>query len=96
MAAGIAGLTAALAFVAWTSPARYAPVQRALDRVLHGVLAALTWVLLGVIYFAVFAPLRLWRHLRGIDPLHRRPDPAAASYLSPLPLPAPDRFDRQF
>ncbi len=95
-AAGFAGLTAALALVAWASPARYAPVQRALDRVLHGVLAALTWVLLGLIYLSVFAPLRLWRHLRGVDPLQRRPDPAAASYLIPLPPGEPDRFDRQF
>ncbi|HVZ64677.1 MAG TPA: hypothetical protein VG936_08915 [Lacunisphaera sp.] len=95
-AAGFAGLTAALALVAWTSPARYAPVQRALDRVIHGLLAALTWVLLGFIYLVVFAPMRLWRHLRGFDPLHRRPDLAAASYLQPLPPAAPDRFDRQF
>lgn len=95
-AAGFAGLTAALALVAWTSPARYAPVQRVLDRVVHGVLAALTWMLLGFIYLAVFAPMRLWRRLRGIDPLHRQPDPTAASYLLPLPPTAPDRFDRQF
>ena len=94
--AAIAGLAGSLALLAWVSPSHYAPVQRALDRVLHALLAGLTWVLLAVIYLGVFAPLRAWRALTGRDPLQRRADPAAASYLRPLPPPAPGRFDRQF
>lgn len=92
----IAGLAASLALLAWVSPPHYAPVQRALDRVLHALLAGLTWVLLAVIYLGVFTPLRLWRALTGHDPLQRRADPAATSYLRPLPPAAPGRFDRQF
>jgi len=93
--AALAGLAAALALVAWISPARYAPIQRALDRAIHLLLAALTWVLLGLVYFLVFTPWHAARRLAGRDVLRRRPDPAAASYLQPLP-PGQGNFDRQF
>jgi hypothetical protein len=91
----LAGLAAALALVAWVAPARYAPIQRALDRIIHWLLTAITWVLLGLVYFLVFTPLRFVRSLAGRDPLARQPDPAAPSYLQ-LPPPGPRRFDRQF
>ncbi len=93
--AALAGVAAALALIAWVSPPHYAPIQRGLDRVVHGVLAALTWVLLAFVYFLVFTPLRFFRDLTGRDPLQRKSDPARASYLAPLP-PGPSRFDRQF
>jgi len=87
---------AALASLAWFAPARYAPVQRTLDRLMHALLAGLTWFVLGVVYFGVFTPLRAWRALMRRDPLQLRPAPAASSYLQPLPSGAPRRFDRQF
>ena len=93
--ATLAGIMAALAVVAWVAPARYAPVQRTLDRGIHLLLAAITWTLLGLVYFLIFTPLRFVRGLTGRDPLARVPDPAATSYLRPLP-PGPRRFDRQF
>lgn len=93
--ATLAGVAAALAVVAWVAPARYAPVQRALDRVIHLLLAAITWTLLGLVYFLVFTPLRAARALGRRDPLARQPEAAAPSYLRPLP-PGPARFDRQF
>jgi hypothetical protein len=93
--ATLAGIMAALAVLAWVAPARYAPVQRVLDRGIHLLLAGITWTLLGLVYFLVFTPLRFLRGLTGRDPLARQPDPAAASYLQPLP-PGPRRFDRQF
>jgi len=95
VAAALAGLAAILALVAWVAPARYAPVQRGLDRVVHLVLAALTWTLLALVYLLVFTPWHAVRRLAGHDGLRRRPDPTAASYLQPLP-PGPRRFDRQF
>lgn len=95
VSATLAGIMAALAVLAWTAPARYAPVQRALDRLIHLLLTAITWVLLGLVYFLVFTPLRFVRSLAGRDPLARAPDPAAASYLQPPPA-GPRRFDRQF
>jgi len=92
----VAGVAGCFALLAWVSPPRYAPVQRGLDRVLHVLLTGLTWLLLALIYLGVFAPLRLWRALTGQDPLRRRADPAATTYLRPLPPAAPGRFDRQF
>jgi hypothetical protein len=93
--AAFAGIAAAFALLAWVAPARYAPLQHFLDRIVQLVLGGLTWVLLALVYFLVFTPLRLLRGALGRDPLARRPDPAAASYLRPLP-PGPSRFDRQF
>jgi len=95
VAATLAVIAAMLAALAWVAPARYAPVQRTLDRGLHLLLAVVTWTLLGLVYFLVFTPLRFARKLMGRDPLSRQPDPAAPSYLRPLP-PGPRRFDRQF
>ena len=92
----VAGLAGALALLAWLGPAHYAPVQRVLDRMVHIVLAGLTWLLLALVYFGIFLPLRGWRALTRTDPLQRRPDPAAQTYFRPLPPAAPGRFDRQF
>ncbi len=92
----LAGVAGSLALLAWTNPPHYAPVQRVFDRVLHVLLAGLTWLLLAVIYFFLFTPLRLWRGLTGHDPLQRHVDPAATTYLRPLPPAVPGRFDRQF
>lgn len=91
-----AGATGSLALLAWVSPPHFAPIQRALDRVLHAVLTGLTWLALALIYLVVFVPLRGWRALTRRDPLQLRPDPAATTYLQPLPQAAPNRFDRQF
>jgi hypothetical protein len=93
--AALAGLAAALALLAWTSPVRYAPVQRALDRGVHLLLTALTWLLLGLVFLLVFAPLRALRAVTGKDALQRRFDRSADTYLRPFPG-GPGRFDRQF
>lgn len=90
------GITGTLALLAWFLPRRYAPVQEGLDWVLHTALTALTWLLLGLLYLLVFAPLRLGRTLTGRDALQRRSDPQAATYLQPLPPATDHRFDRQF
>jgi hypothetical protein len=95
VAATLAGIMAALAVLAWAAPVRYAPVQRTLDRLIHWLLTAITWALLGLVYFLVFTPIRLVRSLAGRDPLARQPDPAATSYLK-APSAGPRRFDRQF
>ena len=91
-----AGATGSLALMAWVSPPHYAPIQRTLDRLLHALLAGLTWLILALIYLAVFTPMRGWRALTRRDPLQLRTNPAATTYLRPLPPATPDRFDRQF
>ena len=92
----LAGVMAALALLAWLSPAGYAPVQRILDRGIHLLLAGLTWLLLGLVWLLVFTPLRAFRTLTGNDPLRRTFDRKAASYLQTPPAGASGRFDRQF
>ncbi len=94
--AAIAGLAAALALLAWISPARYAPVQRGLDRGVHLLLTAVTWLLLGIVYLLIFTPLRAVRALTGSDPLQRTFDRTADTYLRTPPAGGSGRFDRQF
>lgn len=94
--AALAGIASALALLAWISPARYAPVQHALDRGVHLLLTALTWLLLGLVFLLVFTPLRAVRALTGSDPLQRRFDRAATTYLRPPSAGGLSRFDRQF
>jgi hypothetical protein len=93
--AALAIIAAALALLAWLSPRAYAPFARAFEKLGHGFLAVFTWFALGLIYFGVFTPLRLLRSLRRHDPLQRRFDPTAKTYLRPLPQ-TPPNFDRQF
>jgi hypothetical protein len=93
---GLAAVALALAALAWIAPDRYRPVQRLLDRATDALLAALTWVLLGLVYLGVFTPLRPIRRLLRRDPLGGRRAPAGESYLTPLPPGATGRFDRQF
>jgi hypothetical protein len=92
--AALAGLMTSLALLAWTSPPRYAPVQRFLDHLIHLLLTALTWLLLGLVYLLVFTPLRFFCQLTGKDPLEQKPDPSATTYLRTPG--GSGRFDRQF
>jgi hypothetical protein len=92
--ATFATVAASLALIAWSSPARYAPVQRTLDRFIHFLLMSLTWLLLGLVYLLVFTPLRAFRALTGSDKLDRTFDRAATTYLQTPRAPSP--FDRQF
>lgn len=85
----------ALATLAWLSPVRYAPVQRGLDAVTRAVVAAFSWLVLGLVYFGVFTPLRLLRAVLRRDPLALHHRPASDSYLLPLPARS-SHFDRQF
>ena len=96
VAAVIAIVAVLLALGAWTAPALYAPVQRGCDHVLKLLLAALTWLLLGLIYLTVFTPLHAWWRIRGRDPLQRRSDAQARTSLRALPPASAGHFDRQF
>ena len=93
--ATLALVVAALALLAWFAPRAHAPFARAFERLGHAVLVTFTWCALGLVYFGLFTPLRLWRALRRHDPLARAYDPTATTYLRPLP-PTPANFTRQF
>jgi hypothetical protein len=83
-----------LALIAWTIPTRYAPIQRGLDRVVHGFLMLITWFVLAVVYLFVFTPLRIYRSLTGRDALARSFKRNAPTYFTTPP--ASGRYDRQF
>lgn len=95
IAATLALVATVLASFAWIAPNRYASVQRRLDTAARALAAGVSWVVLGLVYFGLFAPLRLWRATTRHDALQRRRDPGATTYLRALPA-TPPRFDRQF
>lgn len=94
--AGISILFALLALVAWISPRRYLPVQRIIDFLVHLLVSTLSWVLLGLVYFGVFTPLRFFFQLTGKDFLARLPAKGRDSSLVPLSDGVPDHFKRQY
>jgi thiol:disulfide interchange protein len=63
---------------------------------------ALSWVsirvILGLLFFLVFAPLGAWRRARGWDPLNRRAPAGRASFWHPYsPRQAdPKHYERMF
>lgn len=82
-----------------TAPRVVAPVFRVLDGAVRGLLQAITWLLLGTIFFLVFVPGRLVLFLRRRDPLERRPDARRESYwheVAPSPRDPAAHFRRQF
>jgi hypothetical protein len=93
--ATIAAIAAGLALVAWFFPRVYAPVQRGLDHLTHAIVAAVSWVILALVYFGLFAPLRAIRWMAGKPSLQMRRDPAAATYLAAVRA-GPRSFERQF
>ncbi len=76
----LGGLGAALIVLGLTVPLILKPVYRvwmALAVVLGFVM---TRVILTLVYYLVMTPIGLIMRLLGKDPLHRKPDPKAASY----------------
>lgn len=82
-----------------------AAVPRALEYPNRGwmaLAAALSWVslrvILGVLFFVVFAPLGAWRRMRGADPLNRRADASRESFWQPYSdrQADPKHYERMF
>lgn len=94
---GLFFLAAAMFGVALALPRIWAPFQAVLDRLVRGVVVAVTWLLLGIVFAACFIPGRLVMAVLRRDPLCRMREPARDSYLNPLPPPGGrERFRRQF
>jgi len=92
----VVGIATTFALIAWLWPRQYLPIQRGFDFVTERLLAGLTWLILALVYFGLFAPIRLWRALRRNDPLELRMAPGPNSYLHAIRDLTPPRFDRQF
>lgn len=88
-------LAIGLLALACFDPRRYEPVQRLFNAFSRMITAAVTWMVLGLVYFMVFTPLRLWNRLIGRDPLGSRRSPKA-SFLQDFPAKTLGRFEKQY
>lgn len=89
-------LGAILAVWALTAPHTLTPVHRAW-MAMAGVLGRINGlVLLTLIFALVVVPLGLARQVLGSDPMRRRWDPHAESYLSPAEARPPNDMERPF
>jgi hypothetical protein len=95
-AIALAAILAVLALLAWFAPERHKPVQRALDWTTRLLVAGFTWLILGLVYYALFTPMRWLGVLMGRDSLRLKPNHSATTYLRDLPSASEGRFDRQF
>ena len=81
MGAVVAGIAVAFALLAVASPlGAYKGVLKALDRFAHYVGAAVTWVLMTVLFYLVFLPAGLILRARGRLHISRGPDRSLPSY----------------
>lgn len=94
---GILAVATLLLVLALFAPRAYAPIQTALTRLGRAIAVTLTWLLLGLVFLAIFVPGRLLLARRRRDPLQRRHDPERSTYWEPLsPATDPDRFKHQY
>lgn len=77
-------------------PALWAPLGRAVNKLVALLLQALTWLLLLLLFVCLFIPGRLLLLLLRRDPLDRAFDPSRRSYWEPLPARHARRFERQY
>jgi len=96
LGASVAGIAVVLVLLAWFAPLHFLPVQRVFDCVTQALVTGISWLLLGLLYFGLFTPMRCWRVLFRRDPLAMNANPTATTYLQPLPPAVPDGFKRQF
>lgn len=81
MAAVVAAVTFLLTVLALAAPlTAYKRVTGWIDRFAHGVGVAVTWVLMTVLYYAVFLPVGLFLRLRGRLGITRGPEPGRPTY----------------
>jgi hypothetical protein len=95
LSAVLAAVATILALLAWLSPSHHAPVQRLLDRSARRLVAGFSWLVLALVYFGVFTPLRWLRACVCRPLLTLRPD-RRDTYLQPLPPRPRQHFERQF
>lgn len=94
----VASLSILFAAIALSRPLLLRPLNRgwmAFGAVLHRVVSPLV---LGLIYFGMFAPIAAAMRLRGRDAMRRRADPDAKSYWirRDPPGPPPESLKNQF
>ncbi len=76
----LGGIGGALVVLGLIVPAVLKPLYRVWMGLALVLGFVMTRVLLTVVFFLLFMPIGLVMRLLGRDPMHRRPDPSAASY----------------
>lgn len=79
-AAVVAAIALVFLLVALAAPGAYARIAAGLERFGHGVGRAVTWLLMPLLYWALFFPVGLALRAAGKLRLTRGPEPARASY----------------
>ncbi|CAA7621781.1 SxtJ family membrane protein [Magnetospirillum sp. UT-4] len=79
-------MTASAVFLALAlaAPAVLLPLNRLWGRLVAGLGHVNNRLVLGLFFYAVVTPVGVLMRLAGNDPMHRRLDPAAKSYLQPV------------
>jgi hypothetical protein len=96
-AATVWAMGAAIAVVGWIFPPLLRIVYLGMAYLAFPIGFVLSYLLLGVIYYAVVTPIGLLMRLAGQDPLQRRFDADAQSYwVSRKPQADVTRYFRQF
>jgi hypothetical protein len=78
----IAGVSLALALLAFVSPGAYLKIMAVLERFAHAVGSVLTWVLMSLLYYLLFLPVGLFLRMRGTLGVTQHPDRRLPSYWS--------------
>jgi hypothetical protein len=93
----LAGLGMLSALFSLVAPKANKPIFLGLTLLSYPIGFVLSYVIMGVLFYALITPVGLVFRLIGKDPLHRRFDPQAATYwTSPRPRRGKDSYFRQF
>jgi chromate transport protein ChrA len=98
-AAVVAGVAVLIALLAFAAPLTlYKSLSRALDRFAHAVGAAVTWVLMTVLFYLLFLPVGLFLRMRGKLAITHGADRRLATYWRTTDGSArtPESYKKQF
>ena len=84
------GLSASTLLVTLVAPGLLAPLNRAWMRLASILNTIVSPIVLGIMFFGVFAPIGIVMRLAGRDAMRRRLDPGARTYWQERDPPGPD------
>ena len=84
------GLSASTLLVTLVAPGLLAPLNRAWMRLASILNTIVSPIVLGIMFFGVFAPTGIVMRLAGRDAMRRRLDPQARTYWQERDPPGPD------
>jgi hypothetical protein len=96
-ATGLVGLAAILVVLALGFPRAYRPIGGVLEALERGVVKAVSWFLLGLVFFIIFVPGRVFAALSGrLLRFRSRSERKDTYWESPVTPASKDSFGKQF